>query len=373
MSSSSTGEVEIVFRGRDEVSQAITGINGELTSLNGSLNRNNTLMASNGQSIQQVNKQQREMLLEQRVVRRQFMLNNQTFFETTRFIGSVGGAAMKANSIFLGWNALQIRQAKANEDVKDTYDAMQRAIAKYGAGSEKAKKATEDYNKAVAAQKQLNLELPGQYLAMGLSFGSLATDVGRVAMEYNTLSHTIGRGGGIRAMLGRAIGSSGGGGVGSLVGGALPSLGGGLGGGPSGILGKIGGAKGLAGLGIGIGGIAASLALTSGKDNTTRALGVAGSVGSGALGGFMMGGPVGAAVGGALGLITGLASNYGEEFGNLFAGRGFKSNKDAGVNDAGITVNGDMNINSTGTDAQQLINDMHRTIRVTARLASPQG
>lgn len=372
MAASSEGEVEIVFRGRDEVSSAITGINGELTSLNGSLNKSNTLMASNGQTIQQVNKQQREMMLEQRVVRRQFMLNNQTFFESTRFIGSVGGAAMKVNSIFLGWNALQIRQAKVNEDVKDTYDDMQRAIARYGAGSEQAKKATERHNKALEAQKQLAMELPGQYLALGLSTFSLASDVGKIAANYNELAFSIKKGGGLGALLRRGIGSSGGGGVGSLIGGALPSLGGGVGGGPSGLLGKIGGLKGVAGLGIGIGGIATSLALTNGKDNTTRALGVAGSAASGALGGFMVGNIPGAVVGGVLGLVTGLASNYGEEFGNLFAGKGFKSNKDAGV-DGGITVNGDMNINSTGTDAQQLIDDMHRTIRVTARLASPQG
>lgn len=370
---STAGEVEIVFRGRDEVSQAITGINGELTSLNGGLSKNNMLMERGTMSTRDLNKVQREMMMEQRVNRRQFMLNNQTFFETTKLIGSVGNAGMKVNSIFLNWNAIKLREATVNGRVADTYKNLQDAITKYGKGSEEAMKADKDYQKALQEQKQLAMEMPGQMLAMGMSFVSLASDIGHVARNYNELRFSVRKGGGITKMLMGGQAASGlplSGALGGMTGSNGVKAGGGL-------LGKIGGMKGIGMMGAGAAGLGLTQAFQSGALGSTgdkqgdKLIGTLGSVGSMAMMG-MVAGPIGAAVGAGAGLVLGLAQNYGEEFGNLFGGRGFKSNADAGVGQ-GVTVMGDMNINSAGTTAEAVFEDARRLVRSTARTASPVG
>jgi len=339
----SAGSVEIDISVNDQTSQAISSISGSFQGVRQDINENNTLLQANQDSWLQQSKAVNLAYREQRFIRREFMLGHQTFYETTRLMSGIGHAGMRLNSIFLSYNAIQIRQAQADERVADAKDRVAAAMAQYGAGSKEATDAQKELNKAMEAQQQLAMQLPGMYLGLGMSALGFAGDIGKTALDLRMLQATVARKGGIANMIKGFIGTSA---VSTSAGelGGLPIFGRNTSaslGSSSGILGRLGGMRGLAGLGIGIGGTALALGLTAGsEDPTTKAVGLLGGIGSGALGGFMMGGPIGAAIGGGLSLIAGLATNYHEEFANLFAGRGFLSNKDAHI-DVNVNVSAD--------------------------------
>lgn len=322
----SAGTVEIDFRANDQTSEVIGNISSNMQGLQQDITTQNTTVGRNKEAWELQNVAVSKAYREQRFIRREFMLSHQPFYQTTALLGSIGHAGMRVNSIFLAYNAIQIRQAQADERVANAKKNLAEAIAKYGANSKQAVDAQEDLNKAQESGKQLAMQMPGMYAGLGMSALGFAGDIGRVALQSRLWTADMKKAGGIQNVLGNAL-------MGLPVQG--PTMPGekGLGraGGLAGRFGGMGSMRMMGGL-AGIGMIGAGLALGGSQDPNQRIGSLFSTAAGGALAGSMIMPGIGTAVGAGLGLVTGLVQNYHEELANLFAGKGFLSDKDAGVN-----------------------------------------
>lgn len=344
----SAGSVEIDIIANDQTSDTINNIGGAFQTVRQDINSQNDVLDANTNGWLAQSKQVNLAFREQRFIRREYMLQHQTFSETTRLMTGIGHAGMRLNSIFLGYNAIQIRQQQADERVATAKERLANAVAKYGVHSKQATDAQKDLNKAMADNSSIAQQMPIQYLAMGMQALGFAGDLQKIGLDFKLLKHSIGRQGGLKNVIGGFLGS------GSFAPSTIPldgMLGGmrGSNGKMGGLMRRLGGARGMGMLGIGATGLGLTEAFESGALGSTgsaqgdKLTGLLGSVGSTAMMGAAFG-PWGALAGGVAGLGLGLAQNYGEEFSNLFAGKGFKSNKDLGI-DINLNVSADDSLN----------------------------
>lgn len=347
----SAGSVEIDFRVNDQTSESISAIGTNMQSLRQDINSQNDLVDANAQSWQSQAKQVNLAYREQRFIRREFMLSHQPFYQTTALLSSIGQAGMRMNSMFLQYNAIGIHQAQVDQRVADAKQKLADAVEKYGANSKQATAAQKDLNSAMQGQQQFNMTLPGQYAAMGMSALGFAGDIGRVALNLKLWKSDMGRAGGVGNILSGIFGVGSNAASGGMIGGMGPMRNmmgtNGKMGGLMGKFGNIGTGRMIAG-GAGIALMGAGLTMGGSDDPNQRLGSLFSSSAGGAMMGTMMLPGIGTAIGGALGAVVGLAQNYHEEFANMFSGKGFLSNKDAGVN-VNITVSAD-----EGTDVTEV-------------------
>lgn len=344
------GDIHILLTAEDQTSDAFNSATANLTTMTSSSDTTTSALDSQTQQLRDNAKYLGQHTRDTRLFNRQFRESHEAIHAATRAIGSFGTAGVTANRVFLQWNQIQDRVEDNAQRVADAEEKL-RLARKKGDPAEIAA-AEKNYNRVLKEQGRIMRELPGQYLGMGLMLTSLTDNFYSSLRSFREFQFAVRRQGGIKSIVAGGLESLSNafGGGGNTIGGQGPlgnnKVGGRWG---QGMLSRLMSAKGMAGMAIAGGGMAASLALTNGaEDSNTRAMGVAGSVASGAIGGMMMGGPVGAALMGGLGLITGLASNFHDEFTNLFAGRGFLSNKDAGI-DVNVQVSADSSLNVSAT------------------------
>jgi hypothetical protein len=120
---------------------------------------------------------------QERLLSQDFKAQHSNFFRTVDTLSSVGHVATRVTSIFQGYNIMQLRLRDVNKEVTESQRRLNEAMSQYGAGSMQARREMENYNKALESQKQIQSELPAQYLSLGLSALYAARPIGELTKK----------------------------------------------------------------------------------------------------------------------------------------------------------------------------------------------
>lgn len=126
-------------------------------------------------ATQRINKQYRELRLEQRAVRGEFELNNRTFVATTRVLNSLGTIVGRAISLWNTYLLSQIRTQDATRNLRDAQADLNEVIAEFGPNSNEYVKALE---REKEAQEDLERANRDNLITYGLIAAQLITMIG---------------------------------------------------------------------------------------------------------------------------------------------------------------------------------------------------
>ena len=144
---------------------------------------NITINAEDHASVQvesaakRINRQWREMRLEQRAVQQSFELSNRKFTATARVLSQMGSVMIRVQSIFNTYQLAQIRMQDATRNLAEAKRRLSDAIVQNGLDSKEAIEAQEDVTQF---ENQEQSSIIGNILQGALAVGVGASTFGRV-------------------------------------------------------------------------------------------------------------------------------------------------------------------------------------------------
>ena len=187
-------------------------------------------------AARKINRQWRELRIEQRAVQQSFELSNRKFVATGRVLNQVGSIVGRVQSAYNTYQLAQIRIQDATRNTADATRDLSDAIVEFGLNSPEAISAAEKRTDALENEKRAANDA---LIAYGLIAVTIVTLIGRVpaltgALKVlnktlrstpKTLGPTAGAATG--GAVGGAAGKVAGGGIGRVLGSILPKLAGG--------------------------------------------------------------------------------------------------------------------------------------------------
>ena len=201
-------------------------------------------------AAKRINRQWREMRLEQRAVQQSFELSNRKFTATARVLGQMGTVMLRLQSVFNTYQLMQIRGQDTARNLAEANRRVTESIIEHGHASQEAIQAQEQADEMKRQSEQEGID---RLIGIGTMAGVLATTVGRIpglTGAIKTLGNVLkgGKGPGTPKITDFTKGGGGGG-----LGGAVSRGLGGIGGAIGGALGKVPiGGLGAGGIGAGV-------------------------------------------------------------------------------------------------------------------------
>jgi len=128
-------------------------------------------------AARKINRQYREMRIEQRAVQQSFELSNQKFVATSRVLNQVGSIVGRVQAVYNTYQLSQIRIQDATKNTADATRDLSEAIVEFGLNSPEAIAAAERRTEALEQEERAANDMLVTY---GLIIATIATLVGRV-------------------------------------------------------------------------------------------------------------------------------------------------------------------------------------------------
>lgn len=178
-------------------------------------------------AARKINRQYRELRIEQRAVQQSFELSNQKFVATSRVLNQVGSIVGRVQSVYNTYQLSQIRIQDATKNTADATRDLSDAIVEFGLNSPEAIAAAERRTEALEQEERAANDM---LIVYGLIAAQIATLVGRVpglTGAFKVLNQTLKTAPKVAptAGLGAAASGGAGAGIGSRFGNALSKVG----------------------------------------------------------------------------------------------------------------------------------------------------
>ena len=177
-------------------------------------------------AAKKINRQWREMRLEQRAVQQQFELTNRRFVATSRVLQSVGSVVSRVQSAFNTYQLAQLRVQTATKNAADAQRDLNDAIVEFGLGSPEALEAARRNIEATNQIEQSNRDLGLSYAFIGLTLATAFGGVPKIIGNLKNLRSVLkGVSGAATKTATGGLGAATGGGIGSRITGAIGKFG----------------------------------------------------------------------------------------------------------------------------------------------------
>ena len=147
------------------------------TDVNITINSDDKASAQIETSAAKINKAWKSIRDEQRLVQRQFEVNNQTFIATTRVMNQVGSIVGRLTSLYNTYTLMQIRNQDAARNLSEEQRGLNEVLAEFGPNSEEF---VRQLDRIKAAEEQVEAASRDTAIGYALIIAQIATLSGRL-------------------------------------------------------------------------------------------------------------------------------------------------------------------------------------------------